>query len=299
MRAKTAIPINSGVGPGTIINNMNACGRALWYIEAHGADDVTLEDVAANAGVSPFHLTRAFALVHGLSVMRYLRGRRLTEAAKLLARGAPDILTVALAAGYNSHEAFTRAFREQFGITPEGLRQTKRLDQLNLVEAIEMDATPNTLLEAPRLATSSRMLVAGLNRTFNNANSAGIPGQWQEFSAYIGRIAGQVGKAAYGVIHNFDDDGRFDSLCGVEVGSVAGIEAPLSCVEIPAMTYAVFRHDGHVSTIRGTWNAVWNEGLKGAGLTPIGKLFFERYGEEFDAQTGWGGCELWVPIEPR
>jgi len=44
------------------------------------------------------------------SVMRYVRGRQLTEAARCLASGAPDILAIALEAGYGSHEAFTRAF---------------------------------------------------------------------------------------------------------------------------------------------------------------------------------------------
>lgn len=54
--------------------------------------------------------------------MQYVRERRLTEAARTSANGAPDILNVALNAGCNSHEAFTRAFRDHFGITPEALR---------------------------------------------------------------------------------------------------------------------------------------------------------------------------------
>ena len=54
--------------------------------------------------------------------MRYARARRLTEAARVLAKGAPDILNVALEADYGSHEAFTRAFRDHFGMTPEAVR---------------------------------------------------------------------------------------------------------------------------------------------------------------------------------
>ena len=51
--------------------------------------------------------------------MRYMRGRRLSEAARVLANGGADILTVALDFGYGSHEAFTRAFRRsQFGVNP-------------------------------------------------------------------------------------------------------------------------------------------------------------------------------------
>ena len=59
--------------------------------------------------------------------------RRLSEAARVLANGSPDILTVALDFGYGSHEAFTRAFRDQFGMTPESVRAQGHLDNVNLV----------------------------------------------------------------------------------------------------------------------------------------------------------------------
>ncbi|WP_164034337.1 helix-turn-helix domain-containing protein, partial [Serratia marcescens] len=72
---------------------------------------------------------------------RYLRGRRLSQAARSLAAGAPDILAVALDAGYGSHEAFTRAFRDQFGMTPELVRDRRRLDNVPLVEPITMNET--------------------------------------------------------------------------------------------------------------------------------------------------------------
>src|SRR5436305_5842625 len=98
---------------------MNPAQKALWYIESHLAKTLTLDEVAAIAGVSRFHMVRAFAAATGLSVMRYVRIRRLSEAARALANGAPDILSVALDADYGSHQAFTRAFREHFGFTPE------------------------------------------------------------------------------------------------------------------------------------------------------------------------------------
>jgi AraC family transcriptional regulator len=102
---------------------MSIVAKALWYIEnRYGQPGLSLDEVAAACQVSRFHLTRAFGMATGLSLMRYLRARRMTEAAQALAAGAPDILAVALDAGYGSHEAFTRAFREQFGCTPEAVR---------------------------------------------------------------------------------------------------------------------------------------------------------------------------------
>src|SRR5262245_61911373 len=111
---------------------MNPVEKALWFVEGHFAGEITLDDIANVAGVSRYHMTRAFGYATGRSVMRYVRGRRLSKAARSLANGAPDILTVAIDSGYGSHEAFTRAF----GKTPEEVRAERRLDNLELVEPI-------------------------------------------------------------------------------------------------------------------------------------------------------------------
>src|ERR1700760_845746 len=109
---------------------MNPAQKALWYIESHLLSELTLDEISDVAGVSRFHLVRAFAVATGFSVMRYVRARRLTEAARALADGAPDILSLALDADYGSHEAFTRAFRDHFGVTPAAVRGAGRLDHL-------------------------------------------------------------------------------------------------------------------------------------------------------------------------
>src|SRR5271170_2883042 len=118
---------------------MNPAQKALWFIESHLASELTLDEISDVAGVTRFHLVRAFAAATGLSVMRYVRARRLSEAARALANGAPDILSLALEADYGSHEAFTRAFRDHFGVTPEAVRASARLDNLPLQEPIVMD----------------------------------------------------------------------------------------------------------------------------------------------------------------
>src|SRR5260370_4062859 len=120
---------------------MNPAQKALWYIESHLAQPLTLDEIAAVGGVSRFHIVRAFAAATGVSVMRYVRARRLSEAARALANGAPNILSVALDAEYGSHEAFTRAFRDHFGVTPEAVRGSAHLDNLEFQEPITMDST--------------------------------------------------------------------------------------------------------------------------------------------------------------
>src|SRR5215510_9078058 len=159
---------------------MNAVEKALWVIESHFAGEITLLDIANTAGVSRFHMTRAFGAATGHSIMRYVRGRRLTEAAKALSHGAPDILAVALDAGYGSHEAFTRAFRQQFGLTPDELRERGDAAGLDLMEALRMDDTTATLIAPPRVVRSDALLVFGLGQRYVRTN-AGIPSQWNRF----------------------------------------------------------------------------------------------------------------------
>ena len=79
---------------------MSITAKALWVIERNHQRDLTLDEIADACGVSKFHLAHAFGQSTGHSVMQYVRGRRLTEAARKLARGAPDILDLALETGY-------------------------------------------------------------------------------------------------------------------------------------------------------------------------------------------------------
>ncbi|ACD21443.1 AraC family transcriptional regulator [Paraburkholderia phytofirmans] len=276
---------------------MNPVGKALWFIESHFAHELTLDDIAGCGCVSRFHLARAFEAATGFSVMRYVRGRRLSEAARRLASGAPDILAVAIEAGYGSHEAFTRAFREQFGFTPDALRARGHLDTLALVEPIKMDETLLTHLEPPRFEDGKALLVAGLSERYTSETCAAIPSQWQRFGDYFGKVPGQVGNVAYGVCYNADDSGNIDYLCGVEVSDFSALPAELSRLRISPQRYAVFSHREHVSTIRRTWNTIWNQWLPTSGHIPADAPNFERYDEKFDPVSGMGGLEIWLPLK--
>src|ERR1051325_10615922 len=170
--------------------------RALWFVESHFAQEMTLDDVAAVAGVSRYHLSRTFSLASGTSLMAYVRARRLSEAARALAAGAPDILTVALDWGYGSHEAFSRAFREQFDLTPEAVRARGQITDLPLTEALRMDDSMLTPLDPPRIVEQSALHIAGLNERYDHTASAAIPSQWQRFPPHIDHVPGQVGHTA-------------------------------------------------------------------------------------------------------
>ncbi|MBR0961088.1 AraC family transcriptional regulator [Bradyrhizobium japonicum] len=279
---------------------MNPAQRALWYIESHLAEPMTLDEIAAVAGVSRFHIVRAFAAAVGLPVMRYVRARRLTEAARSLAKGAPDILSLALEADYGSHEAFTRAFRDHFGTTPEAVRAATCVNQLRLQEPILMDSTMLDTLAPPRFETATAFLVAGPAERISCDNGAMIPGLWQRFHQEVADIPARVGQGknqvAYGVCCNGDDAGNLDYIAGVEVADFSDLPRRFGRIRIPEQRYAVFTHKDHVASIRRTVNTIWNQWLPASGLKAADAPNFERYDEKFDPATGHGGFEIWIPV---
>jgi AraC family transcriptional regulator len=275
---------------------VSVSAKALWYIESHLSEELSLDAIADAVGISRFHLSRAFAVSTGRSLTAYVRARRLSQAARTLAQGAPDILSLALDSGYGSHEAFTRAFRQHFGLPPEQLRAQARLEELTLQEPLKMDNTTITSLASPRIVTEEALLIFGLLQHHSQSN-AGIPAQWNRFLPYFGQIDGQIDNVAYGVICNCDEADSCDYICGVAVNQFPSHPPEFARLRIPPQTYAVFDHSGHISSIASTWSSIWEHALADAGYQAANGPAFERYGERFDGRTGLGGLEIWVPIK--
>ncbi|MGE7467992.1 AraC family transcriptional regulator [Bosea sp. NPDC003192] len=276
---------------------MDPIKKALWCIESRFASELSLDEIAELSGVSRFHLSRAFGAATGRSVMRYVRERRLSEAARQLADGAPDILQVALDWGYGSHEAFTRAFREQFGITPEELRSRRDLSSLALVEPLSMHAASRTLLAEPRIVTGKPMLIAGFSGHFSVDSTQGIPLLWQKIAPHFGHIPGQKGFVAYGASYNCDDVGAFDYIAGAEVSSFSDLSDEFARLSVPEQLCAVFEHSGHITGIKQTFEAIWRDWLPKSGREPAMGVTLELMDERFDGATGNGIVEIWVPLK--
>lgn len=84
---------------------------------------LTLAYLSQKFGYSEFYLSRKFKEISGMQFRDYLRYRKLAFALKELRDTDLDILAVALDHGFSSHEAFTHAFKEAYGITPSKYRQ--------------------------------------------------------------------------------------------------------------------------------------------------------------------------------
>jgi len=276
---------------------MDSVQKAIWFVEGHLGEDFALEDVAEVAGLSRHHMVRAFGQVTGRSVMRYVRARRLSEAARALAAGAPDILSVALEARYGSHEAFTRAFRDQFGVTPEQVRGQGCTGNLALVEPMTLNGTQILDLSPPRQVDGAPLLLAGLVEHYFDGDMAGVANQWQRFAPWIGHVPAQKGGTTYGVVWNGDDERTTDYLAALEVSDFADLPAELSRLRVPARRYIVWDYPGHISDIRSVWRTIWGESVPKSGVRLADAPFFERYPEQFDPATGAGGFEVWLPVD--
>ncbi len=99
----------------------------LVHIQRHLDDDLDLDALAAIAHFSPFHFHRIFSGMVGESVKEHVRRLRLERAAHQLKHGDDQVVRIALRAGYEAHESFTRAFTVMFGESPREFRAKHRV----------------------------------------------------------------------------------------------------------------------------------------------------------------------------
>jgi AraC family transcriptional regulator len=100
--------------------------RAIDYIEANLAEDISLPELATVTGLSPVYFARQFKRATGLAPHQYLLGARAARARRLLALGTLPTAAIALECGFCHQEHLTRVFRKRFGVTPGAYRTLAR-----------------------------------------------------------------------------------------------------------------------------------------------------------------------------
>jgi AraC family transcriptional regulator len=286
----------TAIAGGAQAEAMSLTNRALWVIDRNLGADLTLAGIAGACGVSRHHLAHAFGQASGMTVMEYVRRRRLSEAARALAEGAGDILELALASGYRSHEAFTRAFRGVFATTPDALRRRGSTLGLALTAPLQLPERSRAGLATPVIVAGGAVLAVGLRERRSFADMAVLPAQWRRFGPEIASIGDKASPVPLAILGEADNDGGFDYTCAVEVRSFAAAPAGLARIRIRAQTYAVFQHAGHVSRIGETYATILEDWLPGAGRTLAGGPSLERHAMSFDPRTGEGGLTIWLPL---
>lgn len=129
-----AIFIKTGVQEGCIIikngriSNMShnpMIQKLLLYIEENLDKDLSLDNLAKEFAYSKFYIARAFLEDTGITLYKYIQGRRLSEAARKLVETEQPIAWIAYEACYNSQQAFTLAFRKAYLCSPQIYRKNK------------------------------------------------------------------------------------------------------------------------------------------------------------------------------
>lgn len=92
--------------------------QAIDYVEENLQGDIKIDDVARAAMSSKYHFQRMFHVLTGFTVSEYIRNHRLTLAAEELAATDSKVIDMALKYGYESPEAFAKAFQRIHGVTP-------------------------------------------------------------------------------------------------------------------------------------------------------------------------------------
>lgn len=100
-----------------------AIQTALEYIEVHLTEVIDVHNIAKHVGYSRFHFQRIFRKVTGRSVSAYIRERRITQSAKVLIRTDNRVIDIAILYNFQSQEAFTRAFKRIYHMTPGKYRK--------------------------------------------------------------------------------------------------------------------------------------------------------------------------------
>lgn len=96
--------------------------RAVRFVENHLGESMSLERLAKEAKLSPFHFLRCFERVTGLTPHQYLLRARLRDAGRRLIAERAPVLMVALESGFADVSNFNRAFKREFGVSPRRLR---------------------------------------------------------------------------------------------------------------------------------------------------------------------------------
>lgn len=302
--------------------------RVLDHIDRHLAEPVDLAILAGVAHFSPFHFHRLFAAWMGETLGDYLRRRRLEAGALLLAHQArKPVLEVALEVGFGSSEAFARAFKLQFDMTPTAWRRAtpqrwadnlaaraSRCSLRNPDQYVsKMDQVRVTVWVNNELSLSQEIVMNIKIVTLPPARVAymrhigpygpSISRFWQRKFLPWRLASGLEHSPCYGVGHDDPDvtpaeKCRYDACVAVPEDFSA--ENPVSIANLPGGRYAVAEFKGDGPAIGAAWAAFLRDWLPSSGMQPDGRPFFEYYPSDasYDPKTGVFDCQLCLPVKP-
>jgi AraC family transcriptional regulator len=245
-----------------------------------------------------------------MTVGEYIRRRRLTLAATELSSGNPRVIDVALKYGYDSPGAFTRAFRNMHGITPQQAREPgvaltayPRVSfHIRIEGGVHMDY---------KITVKPAFDVVGKARRFTTANGENfvrIPQFWNEFvrsedsGVLFGLNGGKSGPVtgadSLGVC--FDYEGMDEFSYGIAVEKTGdAVPIGFEVIHIPAATWAIFDVIGALpDAIQDANKRIFGEWLPSSGYEHAGTPDFEAYSQG-DITSPDYHTQIWVPVKKK
>ena len=282
----------------------------LEYIDDHITEDINAEVLAARAGFSAWHFCKVFQWGIGVSVMNYVRNRRLAFAAYDLG-GGRRILDMALEYGFETHSGFSKAFRRYYGSSPETYRKHAHCEHPLPPSLPRMKKyLIGGLIMEPKFVTLPAVKLAGFAIKTNsegNENSGAIPEFWNAYMTdgrmeCLHKEGFLQNHAEYGVCFPEDPStGEFEYVIGVEIKDSATVPASYHICEIPSATYAVFSTPpsdaaGFVPAIQGVWQYIFNDWFPNSGYEYArGCADFEFYDDRCMSEKG-KICDIYIPV---
>lgn len=249
------------------------------FIEDNLQNSFGVRDLADVALMSQWHFQRVFRATVGETVKNYIRSRRLSRAATALLESTMNILEIALEAGFDSNEAFTRAFRTQFGLSPREFRQQKRavgFPQMKpQIGQNYLQHLHQNLSLTPEIVDTPELRLVGMKAEYAVDHAAFDLLQlarplWQSFMSRLPEITGRVDQHACllcDIISSSEQQIRVFVLVGVQVHTPDSLPADLITVLRPALKNAIFQHAGNGTAWEYTMHYIFGSWLAESGQT--------------------------------
>lgn len=296
-----------------------AIQKTLDYIETNIGEEIDMEQLAKEAALSLFYYQRLFSRLVKKPVREYIKLRRLAHACESLDNKQHRILDIALSCGFGSHETFTRAFKEAYGMTPEEYREhpvmLNQFDKPDLLLNYMMidEGVPlisdGLVLEFNRKTVEqpiSFMGVTGIvpidgQMPLGEATGVDMPAEvWQRFHREKQSIPRLNGGRELGVAYLGDaPQGYFTYFAGAEVEQGAE-ETCFEKWQLPAREYIIcgFAAENFEQLV----TAAINKAVKYSGfwLEKHG-LTMDVYSPEmyYDSTPDSAYMELWMPASEK
>ncbi len=276
------------------------------YIEANLDSDIAISQVAVAAGISEWHFQRIFKALTNETLKTYIRSRRFANSLEKLLATKTRIIDIALCAGFESQESFTRAFKKAFGMTPH---QYRKLGYKNLfLKKVQFSTeylqhiNQNISLE-PEIYSQKRMQLVGLKTRFYSVDSdknniaEKLPPLWKAFLERMAEIENVVSGVCYGVVRQTKEQtDHLEYYAAVEVSKLGTLPENMTHVEIPASTYAKFTHKGKAKNIDNTVNYIYASWLLQSGMRHTYDADLEFYGAGYHPESDESIMHYAIPV---